>query len=244
MRIVRGTEVPYKCCIPCIERATVRNNKEEVKTKKRKWKDDNADNNKHVQDEFNHREDVALARKQYQQSDIGRADKKVYTDSEKGLVCKERKKKRYKTDTAFRTTLSIKSMGCSLLSGRLQNSPTFFAMTSFVDTAHFLGHLDCNAPYGMSIEDRELLDIEHKIPVEAYDFNNTDDVKRCWSPANVRLLQSKKNREKGVKIIDEICKEVGVDHFPLSWQGRIPNDAEKEEFYAKCRSSWSDEDSD
>ena len=41
-----------------------------------------------------------------------------------------------------------------------------------------------------------------------------------------------------IKHLDELCEQVGVDCFPLAWNGKIPTEAEKQAFYAKCRTPW------
>jgi hypothetical protein len=80
--------------------------------------------------------------------------------------------------------------------------------------------------------------VDHIIPQEAFDFSNSDDVKRCWSAPNIQALGPKENDEKSYHIIDELCRKVGAAYFPLSWNGQIPTDAEKEIFYTKCKTPW------
>ena len=112
-----------------------------------------------------------------------------------------------------------KNAACQLASGCYKNSPTFVKRTSFKSETHFLSHLSNNLPTGMTMNDygkKDGWEVEHAIPVQAYDLSNPEDIKRCWSPANVRGLAPAKNYAKGYTLIDSLCLEVGVDAFPIS----------------------------
>lgn len=61
--------------------------------------------------------------------------------------------------------------------------------------------------------------VEHYIPRSAYDHNDPEDVKRCWSPANMHTMTSKGNKEKGHSILEEFVSQVPVEFFPKAWQG-------------------------
>ena len=56
--------------------------------------------------------------------------------------------------------------------------------------------------------------------------------KRAWThrrrARNCHIRQS-------WKIIDSFCTQVGSDRFPKSWNGAIPNQEQREAFYARVR---------
>lgn len=144
--------------------------------------------------------------------------------------------KRSKVDLAFRLHHTLRVVAAGLVSGKRTNSPTFLRYTSFVNEVEFQTHMNESARtsgFNTNKYGTEWV-IEHIIPQEAFDFSNPDDVKRCWSKPNLRALCPKKNDEKGVNIIDELCRQVGAAYFPLSWNGTIPTEAEKCAFYVKC----------
>ena len=78
-------------------------------------------------------------------------------------------------------------------------------------------------------------ELDHKIPQRAYDLADEVDRKRCWCPSNVQPLSPPANREKGIKIIDELCLEVGIDNWPKKWNGVLRTEEQKQAFYAECR---------
>ena len=84
----------------------------------------------------------------------------------------------------------------------------------------------------------EKWEVEHAIPQEAYDFADPEDVKRCWSPDNVRGLKREDNMAKGVLILDDLCRRIGPEFYPADWEGKVPSEEEKEAFYARCRAAW------
>jgi hypothetical protein len=128
--------------------------------------------------------------------------------------------------------LKIKSLAVSLLNGTLSNSPSFVSRTGFKSAAHFRRHIASTLPANLKLSDHGTKwHIDHIIPQQAYDFGNSEDIKKCWSPANVRGIPPKQNNEKKWKIIDELCEGVGYANYPATWGGCIPNDQEKQELY-------------
>jgi hypothetical protein len=183
--------------------------------------------------------------KRFQQSEKGKANQKRARQSDKGKAAKKReletKKKRLKEDPAYAMMGTIASLATRLVSGRQKNSPTFVARTSFKSEADFIKHIRREAAKrGWTLADYGTkFQIEHKIPQEAFDFSDPEDVKHCWSHSNVHVMTPEENMEKSWFIIDEMCLDVRVEKYPKSWAGRIPTEEEKKAFYAKCLAALS-----
>lgn len=64
-------------------------------------------------------------------------------------------------------------------------------------------HLEKQFSKGMSWENYGKWEIDHIIPVSAFNFTSSKDLdfKRCWSLGNLRPLWKKDNREKSAKIL-------------------------------------------
>ena len=195
----------------------------------------------------------AAVQKRFKQSTKGKIANKRFDQSDKGKARKKRlldtKKKRRACDPAFALMEAIGTASRHLVSGRHIESPTFLARTSFDTESQFRDHVKAAAErigFTMSQYGDEF-DVEHAIPQEAYNFSNPEDVKRCWSAANVRAMTPSDNKAKGVTLIDELCMEVGSEYFPLSWNGRLQTHDEKEAFYIQGKTLWvppEEEDSD
>lgn len=197
-----------------------------------------------------------VATKRANQSDKGRSSQKKYSDSLKGIAKRKRrydsdagkaarqrsnvvKAVRTKEDPAFALKNNIHSAASQLLSGWIKKSGRIASHTAFPNGRAFVKHMVSTLPAGMSIADYGILwEIEHGIPQEAYDFGDPDDVKRCWSKANVSAATPAYNNKKGFKLIDSVCIAVGTENFPTKWGGQIPTDPQKELFYKKCLSAY------
>ena len=162
-----------------------------------------------------------------------------FKKSEKGKATAKRSHEnrvvRMRTDPNLAKSRSLMKAAQRVINNHAAKSPTLVAETAFVSEAAFRQNLSDQfvgvmewSNYGDEWE------VDHIIPRQAYDHTNPADVKRCWAPINIRPLPPLENTEKSFTIIDSLCEQVGVAHFPLAWNGRIPNEAEKGAFYKAC----------
>ena len=77
-----------------------------------------------------------------------------------------------------------------IFADRRRKSPTFVKRTSFASAAAF--QPPSRPPSHGSWCDWNnyctVWELDHKIPREAYDFDNPEDIKRCWSAKNVHAM--------------------------------------------------------
>lgn len=59
----------------------------------------------------------------------------------------------------------------------------------------------------------EALHIDHIIPVSAYDHFDDEEIKKCWHPENLRLLDPKENISKYNKIDFNLIKKYNIKHL-------------------------------
>ena len=188
----------------------------------------------------------ATVDKRCQQSQKGKARKKRARTSDAGKARNKRelatRKRRRALDPAYALMGAIAATANKLVSGEVIDSPTFVERTSFEDETEFLAHMImCAEAIGMTLADHgKGWDTEHKIPQEAYDFSLEEDVKRCWSVANVHAMAPQDNYAKSFTILDELCMSVGADFFPTSWNGLLLTHDQKEAFYIHCNTPWVD----
>ena len=237
-RIVKGVEVPLQRCDRCLKK---HNEKQKKYARGPVGMATLAD--------YTRPPESVEAHLQYMRSAPGKASLHKYRTGKKGIQSKKRSQAKQKlrrvTDSAFAMVCNIRSAACRIAKGITKRSPTFVERTSFTSVKHFRAHLEKNIPSNTTMGDYGTAwEIEHAIPVEAYDFSNPVDIKRCWSPANVRGMAPVDNEEKGVTIIDSLCMQVGANNFPLSWGGQLLAHQEKEAFYRECRAAWNQDDSD
>ena len=117
-----------------------------------------------------------------------------------------------------------------LLSGRHKTSPTFLERTGFASEQEFFDAVEATfhlVPGANWDNYGTVCQLDHKIPREAFDFNNPEDIKRCWSAKNVHAMTPQANMEKSWKLEDRYIAEAGVECFPVAWDGKAPDEAFK-----------------
>jgi hypothetical protein len=89
----------------------------------------------------------------------------------------------------------------SLLTGK--NGSSWETLVGYT-IEDLIKHLKKTIPSGYTWEDAlaAKLEIDHIVPVAAFNFSNPDDIdfKRCWAKSNLRLWPSRENRSKGAKL--------------------------------------------
>ena len=122
----------------------------------------------------------------------------------------------------------------ALINGSIETSPTFVARTGFASEVEFLAAVKATFAPGMTLDNHGVVwELDHKIPREAYDFDDPEDVKRCWSAPNVHALTPEANKEKSWKLVDQYVVEAGIERFPASWNLKWPDHDFKVEHAAK-----------
>lgn len=180
----------------------------------------------------------------YAKGDKRKASNAKYTKGTAGKATRKRtlamRKARRAADPAYSKRETTAVAAAALISGKQRTSELLIERTEFVSEESFLAHMASEAAkLGFSLKDHgSRWEVEHKIPQDAYDFDNPVDVKRCWSYSNLHAMPPKDNKEKSFKILDELVREVDSDFWPLRWKGKMPTPAEKEAFYAKVKAEW------
>ena len=176
---------------------------------------------------------------EYKQTEGGKSAEKRYRQGKTGQATAERfvqhRTVRRRLSSALRMDNAIMCASNRLISGQFRKSPTFVARTGFHSEAAFLGVVASTFAPGMTMSNNGTVwELDHKIPREAYDFDNPEDVRRCWSPKNVHALTKEANMEKAWKLVDQYITEAGIENFPVAWGGKFPDGELKIEHSVKA----------
>ena len=178
-------------------------------------------------EEKNGSESSKQARKRYECSTKGQETKKKSSAARNKLI---------RSDQLLALDKSIQQAASFLLSGRSTCSPTFLKHANFTSEEEFRCAVQ-------DTFDRESMnwtnygtywELDHKIPREAFDFGNPEDVRRCWSRRNITAKVSSDNKKKSWKLIDHWIEDAGVGCFPTAWDGLPPTEEMKKAHAAKC----------
>lgn len=173
----------------------------------------------------NDRPEAKKAKQDYRESDVGRSKTKAYTDTD---AYRAKCSKYAKTDSgkaARQRSYAKHTLATNLMNGvarmlRGGTSPNTISAISFrsaIDVRnHFRQQLsgDCTmANYG------DAWTVDHRIPKSAYDHNDPEDVRRCWSKANMHPMSGKANKEKWTQLCPEEVAKVPPELWPKAWGG-------------------------
>ena len=210
---------PFAWCKPCYASVQARN------TKRRRTSEGRAYN--------------AAFQKDWRLRPEGIAWKDAYKESGKlDVVTKRSNSKatlRRAQDPRRALNINILKASSCLIRGEYATSPQFLTRTGWASEAAFLEHLrGACAAQCIDFDNRKSWQLEHKIPREAFDFDNPEDVRRCWSAANVHVMTVADNQHKSWKLIDHWIASAGVDCFPAAWMGAPPTEEMKKAHHDKC----------
>jgi len=175
---------------------------------------------------------------EYAKTELGKATAKRAKTSDKGKACTKRaydhRQERIRDSTAMRMDITIVRASSGLISGQINTSPTFLERTSFESEKEFINVLEATFAPGMTRANHGTAwQVEHKIPRDAYDFDDPEDIKRCWSIKNVHTMTPEANTKKSWKLLDEYITAAGFENFPKAWNGKFPDAAFKAAHNAK-----------
>ena len=168
------------------------NNKEKINKKNKEYKKAN-------------RTKINNQAKKYYENNKETIDKKnikyYYTNKKKiRQQATNHKKTRLKNDPIFRLKEIISNLFRITLKNQLiKKTKRFFKYTEIHIDEYIKNFKQSN--YWDDFYNGDNIHIDHLIPISAYDFNNPNEIKKCWNPRNLRLLPAKENLSKN-NIID------------------------------------------
>jgi hypothetical protein len=124
---------------------------------------------------------------------------------------KEYKKNRKNNDNKFNMSLNISKLFRTCLKKQsIKKCSRFFSYTG-ISMNEYINHF---SKFELWNEYRKGgVHIDHIIPSSAYDYNNLDDIKKCWQPENLRLIPSKENIIKKDTIDFKLIEIYNIKHL-------------------------------
>jgi len=184
-----------------------------------------------------------ISQKNSKQSAVGKARQKRNRESAAGkaTIKRENAARRRRTieDRGWAMDRTVHTTACELISGRIETSPTFLDRTGWGDVA-FRKHMrqlveakgfdwknHGNAPGQWNLE--------HRIPRSEYDFLDPEEIKRCWSAANLDVKSFEENEAKADAILPSEVKLVPECFWPKAWNGVMPDQSERLKIWEMAR---------
>jgi len=179
--------------------------------------------------------------KRNKESAVGRATIKRNHESAAGKARREREyaARRLRTieDRGWAMDMTVLSASYKLISGRYETSPKFLKRTGWggfrkhmrqlVEAKGFDWKNHGNAPGQWNLE--------HRIPRSEYDFLDPEEIKRCWSAANLDVKSFEENEAKADAILPSEVKLVPECFWPKAWNGVMPDQSERLKIWEMAR---------
>jgi hypothetical protein len=116
------------------------------------------------------------------------------------------------TDPEYRLKNNIRCRFTESLKIKLENKVKPFFQYTGISYSDYIDHLK-TSEFWESFCNGEKIHIDHIIPCSLYDFNDTNEIKKCWSPLNLRLLPAKENIIKSDKLYFDLIKKYNIEHL-------------------------------
>ena len=172
--------------------------------------------------------------KLYQKTSKYKEAVKRYEETDKHKEKQKRANDKIAVNPGKRLMKSI----CNRISDSLAGRRDYFSSklssyTDFKDLNDIIAHFQSSFNETMTLQNYGVAwEIDHIIARKWYNHDDEEDIKRCWSKANLQPLSPKDNNSKRISIPkDELLYTVGVDKWPKSWNGIIPDTQTKEAWY-------------
>lgn len=167
-------------------------NKEKLKKQAKEWRDNNPDKVLKMYEN----------RKPYQ---------KEYRLNNKDKI-NQKEKEKLKTDPIFKLKNNIRTLFKSSLkynSVKKQNRFFYYTGIQYSEYIDYLSKSDLWNDYC----DGKNLHIDHIIPVALYDLKDFEEIKKCWHPHNLRIIDAKENLIKNKKLDLELIIKHNIKHL-------------------------------
>lgn len=161
-------------------------------------------------------------------SEKGKATRKRYAQSAKGVLSAQRCRSRRASKAEIRIQNSMHEQLRRMMKSSWKESHLLSTIGSSRDA--LMKHFENTMTDGMTWENYGYKpegymggwDVDHIIPKTQYDHNDEEERKKCWSLANMRPLWHVDNLKKSNKTIASLCNTVDSMLWPKQWNGHLP----------------------
>ena len=189
--------------------------------------------------EYRKRKHVVEKEEEYRTSNAGRQSLKrrkgKYYGSDKWRLAQDeentRRRERYAESELVRINIQLSNVVARMVRGMRKTSRSLYSYTEFTDAADLMDHMSARLKGNMTTTNYgDVWHIEHRV-AKCWYANTEEDIRRCWSKANIAPEFGPDNLTKSIKIIDKYCNHIGPAHWPEAWGGVIPTAEERKLMY-------------
>lgn len=213
----------------------VEKNSDRIKVQSKSWKETNSDkikkqrllnrdkiNKQKLETYYRNREYYLNKRKEWainnpekikEYKENNKDNRKEYRLKNKDLInayFRERNNK----DSEFKLKNKLRKLFFHSFKLKYTSKNNYFFKYTGLDTEIYINYFENNYPVEFSgITTNGKYHIDHIIPCAVYDFNNLEEIKKCWQPENLRLIPAKENLEKNNKLDYTLIEKHNIWHL-------------------------------
>jgi hypothetical protein len=194
-----------------------------IKIKKEpKEKDKELIRSKHQEYYKNNKEKIISQVKDYngknkESQQIRRKERRLKNKNQINEYSKNWVKEKRDSDKEFRLKLNIRaSFNTRFRCRNMTKDRSIFYYTG-VSMAEYIDHLKRDPLWSDYENKTYIIHIDHIIPCTIFDFNNLEEIKKCWSPRNLRFLSAQENILKSSKIDLNLILKFGIQDLLPDW---------------------------
>jgi hypothetical protein len=183
--------------------------KPEIKLKKKEWdkkyRENNKEKCKESQRKYLQKLENRKKRSEYQKTWNKNNPEKINKSSKKWKIKNREKINKFElskknNNSEYKLKRIIRSGFIHKLKrNSIKKTNSFFSYTG-IKFNDYIEHLKNDPLWNDYLYNTKYFHIDHIIPCSAYNFNNLEDIKKCWNPRNLRFLNASENILKFNKI--------------------------------------------
>jgi len=195
------------------------NTSDASKAGQKRWRDRNT--------EYNHERNA-----KWEKSESGRKHRRARASKKEYKIWRRAyEKEKYANSPSYRLVCTMRHRMWESLQVNTRKSATFFKYAVDFSTPKDVGDFIITEAKKIGLDFERygsIWHVDHSIACFWYDFNNDEDVVRCWRKKNLAPMEKKLNQEKGIHLpaMPQLI-EIGSDVWPACWKG-VPPSAEEE----------------
>jgi len=187
---------------------------EKAKLRYRKNQDERIEYSREYRKNNKHKVSIALKNwRQKNKSYVKKYSKEYKLKNRKNINEQNRNyiAERIKKDDEFKIKEIIRSRFRNAIRGKGWREK--FLLTGY-RYSDYISHFEKLHP-GLFIKYKETkkYHIDHIIPIALYDHKNSEEIKKCWHPKNMRIISAFENNSKKDKLDFKLVKEYGIEHL-------------------------------
>lgn len=190
-------------------------NKNKIKLKQKQYALNNKNKIREYQKEYasNNKKNISEYQKEWRLKNKEKVKKnnKEYNQKNKIKINKMHVDKR-KNNSDLRIKHSVRTAFIQSFNRQMIRKKERFLSYTGIHIDEYINHFN-KFELWKNFCNNENIHVDHIIPIALYDFNNPEEVRKCWNPQNLRLIPAEENLIKKDKLDLNLIEKHNIKHL-------------------------------